>query len=176
MYRYFAFSLAVAATTVAQIPTDLTFHQLTTQYLPFVSINTDYIFNDTRASEQLANATDDPVTIFLSLNLAFEQFLATPPPSAAAGQIETSSSTSVDLNSDLFQYLQLDGVHLSNTFNQTSFMRTRFRDQRYENVTGGQNIEIFRDEITFWVGTGIGFRSYVVIPACISMRTVTSHR
>ena len=176
MYRYVAFSLAVAATTVAQIPTNLTFHELTTQYLPFVSTNTDYIFNDTRASEQLANATNDPVTIFLSLNLPFEQFLATPPPSAAAGQIETSSATSVDLNSDLFQYLQLDGIHLSTTFNQTSFMRTRFRDHRYENVTGGQNIEIFRDEITFWVGTGIGFRSYVVIPACISMRTVTSHR
>ena len=176
MYRYFAFSLAVAATTVAQIPTTLTFHQLTTQYLPFVSINTDYIFNDTRASEQLANATNDPVTIFLSLNLAFEQFLATPPPDAAAGQIETSSATSVDLNSDLFQYLQLDGVHLSTTFNQTTFMRTRFRDHRYENVIGGQNIEIFRNESAFFVGTGIGFKSNVVIPACASMSTVKSHR
>ena len=176
MYRYFAFSLAVAATTVAQIPTNLTFHELTTQYLPFVSVNTDYIFNDTRASEQLANAVNDPVTIFLSLNTPFEQFLATPPPSAAAGQIETSSSTSVDLNSDLFQYLQLDGVHLSTTFNQTSFMRTRFRDQRYENVIGGQNIEVFRNESAFFIGTGIGFKSNVVIPACASMNTATSHR
>ena len=176
MYRYFAFSLAVAATTVAQIPTNLTFQQLTTQYLPFVSINTDYIFNDTRASRQLANAVNDPVTIFLSLNTPFEQFLATPPPSAAAGQIETDSSTNADLNSDLFQYLQLDGVHLSATFNGTSFMRTRYQDDRFEDVIGGQNVEIFRNESAFFVGTGIGFKSNVVIPACASMSTVTSHR
>ena len=176
MYRYFAFSLAVAATAVAQIPTNLTFHQLTTQYLPFVSINTAYILNDTRASEQLANATNDPLTIFLSLNTPFEQFAATPPPSVAAGQIETASATNADLNSNLFQYLQLDGIHLSATFNGTSFMRTRFKNYLYENVIGGQNIEVFRNESAFFVGTGIGFKSNVVIPACISMRTVTLRR
>ena len=176
MYRYFAFSLALAATTVAQIPTDLTFHQLTTQYLPFISINTDYIFNDTHASEQLANATNDPVTIFLSLNTPFQQLLATPPPSVAAGQIETKYSTNADLNSNLLQYLQLDGIHLSATFNGTSFMRTRFKNYLYEVVIGGQNIEVFRNESAFFVGTGIGFKSNVVIPACYSMSTVTSHR
>lgn len=75
MYPYVAFSLAIAATSMAQVPTNLTFHQLTTQYLPFISINTAYILNDTRASQQLANAVDNPVTIFLSLNTPFQQYV-----------------------------------------------------------------------------------------------------
>lgn len=154
----------MAATTMAQIPTNLTFHELTTQYLPFVSINTAYIFNDTRASQQLANAADNPVTIFLSLDTPFQQFAATPPPSAAAGQIETASVTSAAFNSDLFQYLQLDGLHRSTSFNGTSFMRTRFNDTKYEHVTGGQNLEVFRNETTFYVGTGISLKSNVLIP------------
>ena len=161
---------------MAQIPTNLTFHELTTQYLPFVSINADYIFNDTRASQQLANAVDNPVTIFLSLNTPFLQFEATSPPSGAAGQIEAASVTSAVLNSDLFQYLQLDGLHHSTSFNGTSFMRTRFNATQYEHVTGGQKIEVFRNETAFYVGTGIGFKSNVLIPACISMSTVKSHR
>lgn len=176
MYRYVALSLAMAATSMAQIPTNLTFHELTTQYLPFISLNTAYIFNDTRASQQLANAVDNPVTIFLSLNTPFQQFEATPPPSGAAGQIEAASVTSAALNSDLFQYLQLDGLHRSTSFNGTSFMRTRFNDTQYEHVTGGQNIEVFRNETAFYVGTGIGFKSNVLIPARISMSTVRSHR
>lgn len=162
----------MAATSLAQIPTNLTFHELTTQYLPFISINTAYIFNDTRASQQLANAVDNPVTIFLSLNTPFQQFEATLPPSGAAGQIEAASVSSAVLNSDLFQYLQLDGLHPSTSFNRTSFMRTRFNDTQYEHVTGGQNIEVFRNETAFFVKTGIGFKSNVLIPACILMSTV----
>ncbi|CAF9941591.1 MAG: hypothetical protein ALECFALPRED_009237 [Alectoria fallacina] len=149
----------MVATSMAQIPTNLTFHKLTTQYLPFISINTAYIFNDTRASQQLANAVDNPVTIFLSLNTPFQQYDATPPTSGAAGQIEAASVTSAALNSDLFQYLQLDGLHRSTSFNGTSFMRTRFNDTQYEHVSGGQNIEVFRNETAFYVGTGIGFKS-----------------
>lgn len=164
MYRYIAFSLAMAATSMAQIPTNLTFHQLTSQYLPFISINTAYILNDTSASQQLADAVDNPVTIFLSLNTPFQQYEATPPPSGAAGQIEAASVTNAALNSDLFQYLQLDGLHLSTSFNGTSFMRTRFNDTQYEHVTGGQSIEVFRNETAFYVGTGIGFKSNVLIP------------
>lgn len=175
MFRYVVFSLAMGITSMAQIPTNLTFHELTTQYLPFISINTAYIFNDTRASQQLANAVDNPVTIFLSLNTPFQQFEATPPPSNAAGQIEAASVASAALNSDLFQYLQLDGLHHSTSFNGTSFMRTRFNDTQYEHVTGGQKIEVFRNETAFYVGTGIGFKSNVLIPACISMSTVRSH-
>ena len=165
----------MAAASVAQIPTNLTFHELTTQYLPFISINTEYIFNDTRASQQLANAVDNPVTIFLSLDLAFQQFEATPPSSPAAGQIEAASVTNVALNSDLFQYLQLDGLHPSTSFNGTNFMRTRFNDTRFEQVTGGQKIEVFRNESAFYVGTGIDFKSDVVIPVCPSMPTIKSH-
>ena len=84
----------MAAVTIAQIPTNLTFHDLTTKYLPFVSINTAYIFNDSRASQQLADAVINPVTIFLSLNTPFQQYEATPPPNDAAGQIEAASVTS----------------------------------------------------------------------------------
>ncbi|CAF9906920.1 hypothetical protein IMSHALPRED_005392 [Imshaugia aleurites] len=149
----------MAAVTIAQIPTNLTFHDLTTKYLPFVSINTAYIFNDSRASQQLADAVINPVTIFLSLNTPFQQYEATPPPNDAAGQIEAASVTSVALNSDLLQYLQIDGLHRSTSFNGTSFMRTRFNDTQYEHVTGGQNIEVFRNETAFYVGTGIGFKS-----------------
>lgn len=162
----------MAATSMAQIPTHLTFHELTTQFLPFISINTAYIFNDTRASQQLANAVENPVTIFLSLNTPFQQYEATPPPNKAAGQIEGASATSVALNSDLFQYLQLDGLHPSASFNGTSFMRTRFNDTQYEHVTGGQKIEVFRNQTAFYVGTGIGFKSNVLIPVCTSMITV----
>ena len=156
----------MAAVSVAQIPTNLTFHELATQYLPFISTNTEYIFNDTRASQQLANAVDNPVTIFLSLNLPFQQFLATPPSSRAAGEIEAASVANVALNSDLFQYLQLDGLHRSTSFKGANFMTTRFNDTKFEHVTGGQKIEVFRDETAFYVGTGINFKSKVVIPVC----------
>ena len=175
MYRYVAFSLAMAAASVAQIPTTLTFHDLTTKYLPFISINTAYIFNDTRASQQLANAVEHPVTIFLSLDLPFQQFEAIPPSNSAAGQIEAASIANVALTSDLFQYIQLDGLHPSTSFKGASFMRTRFNDTKYENVTGGQNIEVFRNATVFYVGTGIGFKSNVLIPVCPSMSTAKSH-
>ena len=175
MYRYVAFSLAMAATSVAQIPTNLTFRELTTQYLPFVSINTEYIFNDTRASQQLATAVDNPVTIFLSLDLSFQQFQATPPPSRAAGEIEAASVASVALNSDLFQYLQLDGLHPSSSFKGANFVRTRFNDTKFEHVTGGQKIEVFRNETAFYVGTGIGFKSNVVIPVRHLMSMIKLH-
>ena len=174
MYRYFTFTLAMAATSMAQIPTGLTFRELTTQYLPFVSINTAYILNDTRASQQLANAVADPVTIFLSLNTPFQQFAASPPPSGAAGQVETASVTSAALNSDLFQYLQIDGLHPSTSFNGKYFLNTRFNDARYEHVTGAQRIEVFRNETTFYVGTGIGFKSNIVIPVRPPINTARS--
>ena len=51
-------------------------------------------------------------------------------------------------------------------------MRTRFNDTQYEHVSGGQNIEVFRSETAFYVGTGIGFKSNVLIPACTSASTV----
>ena len=164
MYRHVAFSLAFAATSMAQIPTNLTFHELTTQYLPFISINTDYIFNDTRASQQLANAKNDPVTIFLSLNIPFEQFLNTPPPNQAAGEIEKASQVDATANSDLFQYIQLDGLHRSTSFSGTSILKTRFNDTQREHVTGGQKLVVYRNDTSFYMETGIGFKSNVVIP------------
>ena len=176
MYRSIAFSVAMAASSMAQIPTNLTFQELTTQYLPFISINTAYILNDTRASQQLANAINSPVTIFLSLDTPFQQFEATPPPSGAAGQIEAASATNAALNSDLFQYLQLDGLHPSTSFNGTSFVRTRFNDTQYEQVTSGQRIEVFRNETAFYVGTGIGFKSNVLILVCNPTSAIRSYR
>lgn len=161
---------------MAQIPTNLTFHYLTTQYLPFIFINTAYIFNDIMASQQLANAVANPVTIFLSLNTPFQQYEAAPPPSAAAGQIEAASLSSPTLSSDTLQYFQLDGLHRSTSFNGTSFMRTRFNDTQYERVTGGQNIKVSCNETAFYVGTGIGFKSNVLIPACTLISTVRWHR
>ena len=156
---------------MAQIPTSLTFRELTTQYLPFTSINTAYVLNDTRASQQLANAVDNPVTIFMTLDLSFQQFQATPPPSPAAGRLEGASLASAARNSDLFQYLELDGLHRSTSFNGKAFLTTRFNDTRYEQVTGGQKIEVFRNGSAFYIGTGIGFKSNVVIPVCTSMST-----
>ena len=87
MYRHLTLVLAIASTTLAQIPTNTSFQDLTS-YLPFISINTAYIANDTRASAQLANALANPVTIFLNLDVPFTQFIAGPLPSEVAGQIE----------------------------------------------------------------------------------------
>ena len=53
------------------------------------------------------------------------------------------------LQSDLLQYLQIDGVRPSTAFNGTQFLQTRFNDKTYENVTGGERIEVFRNETSF---------------------------
>ena len=53
------------------------------------------------------------------------------------------------LQSDLLQYLQIDGVRPSTTFNGLQFLQTRFNDTTYENVTGGERIEVFRNEKSF---------------------------
>lgn len=54
-------------------------------------------------------------------------------------------------------------------------MKTRFNDTQYEHVTGGQKIKVFRNETAFYVGTGIGFKSNVVIPVCPLMSRAKSH-
>ena len=53
------------------------------------------------------------------------------------------------LTSDLLQYLQVDGVRASGTFDGAEFLQTRFNDTTYMNVTGGQRIEVFRNETNF---------------------------
>ena len=53
------------------------------------------------------------------------------------------------LESDLLQYVQIDGVRPSTTFNGTQFLQTRFNDTTYENVTGRERIEVFRNETSF---------------------------
>ena len=162
MFQYVAFSLAMAAATMAQIPTNLTFRELTTQYLPFVSIHTGYIFNDTRASHQLANAVDNPVTIFLSLDIPFQQFIAVPQP-----EIEKTTVADAALSSDTLQYFQLDNIQKSASFVEgKTFPITRFNDTKYEHVTKGQAMEVFRNATAFYVETGIGFKSNVIIPVC----------
>ena len=61
----------------------------------------------------------------------------------------TANSDNGALTSDLLQYLQVDRVRASTTFNGTQFLQTRFNDTTYENVTGGQRIEVFRNETSF---------------------------
>ncbi|KAK3172362.1 hypothetical protein OEA41_005683 [Lepraria neglecta] len=159
MYRHLTLVLAIASTTLAQIPTNTSFQDLTS-YLPFISVNTAYIANDTRASAQLANAPANPITIFLTtLDVPFTQFIAEPLPSGVAGQIEGVNIANKPLTSGLLQYLQIDGLHLSSSFNGTQFLTTRFNDTKYESVTGGAKIEVFRNETAFYIGTGISFKS-----------------
>ena len=144
-----------AALTTAQgppnstslLPTDASFNDLIS-YLPFISTTTSYLLADPRASNQLAQAPLNPVTVFINLNVPFQQFLAIPL-TGAAGEIETANVNNAVLTSDLFQYLQVDGVRASNTFNGTEFLQTRFNDTTYMNVTGGQRIEVFRNETSF---------------------------
>ena len=131
-----------------QLPTNASFHDLVA-YLPFVNITTSYFLADPRASNQLATAPSNPVTVFLVLDLPFQQFLETLLPPGLGGEIETASINNVPLSSDLLQYLQVDGVRASTTFNGTQFLQTRFNDTTYENVTGGQRIEVFRNETSF---------------------------
>ncbi|KAK4691082.1 hypothetical protein P7C71_g5842, partial [Lecanoromycetidae sp. Uapishka_2] len=164
MHRFIPLLLSIAAITTAQIPTNLPFETLVNQYLPFISINTDYILNDTVASAQLSNAPNDPVTIFLTLNTPFQQFTAAAPPSPAAGALEAASASNATFNSDLFQYLQVDGLHLSTDFNGTYFLTTRLTAPPFNLTTQGNKIEVFRNETAFYVGTGIGFKSNVLIP------------
>jgi len=168
MHRSLPFLLAAAATTLAQIPTNLSFKTLVTDYLPFISLNTEYILNDTIARAQLANALKDPVTISLTLNTPFTQYIATPPPSAAAGAIEAASAANATLNSDLFQYLQVDGLHPSTSFDGTNLLTTRLTAAPFNLTTQGNKIEVFRNKIAFYIGTGIGFKSNVLIPVCLA--------
>ena len=53
------------------------------------------------------------------------------------------------LTSDLLQYLQVDGVRTSGSFEGNEFLRTRFDDRAYVNVTGGQRLMVFRNETSF---------------------------
>lgn len=53
------------------------------------------------------------------------------------------------LTSDLLQYLQVDGVRESGSFEGAEFLKTRFNDTAYVNVTGGQRLMVFRNETSF---------------------------
>lgn len=68
IYIHLILVLAIASTTLAQIPNSTSFQDLTS-YLPFASINAAYVANDTHASTQIANAAAIPVTIFLTLDV-----------------------------------------------------------------------------------------------------------
>ena len=173
MLQYLVLALAMAAVGLAQIPTDLPFQRLT-EYYPFISLSAAPIANDTRASENLASPNS--TTIFLSLNAAFEQFLAQPPSSPAAGQIESVNFANPALTSDLFQYLQLDGLRPSTSFNGTSFVTTRLNNSTYNHVSGGAKIQVFRNETAFYIKTGINFKSNVVIPVSSTISKTFSKR
>ena len=157
MHLYLPLLLTLAATLVTaqlppystfQLPTNASFHDLIA-YLPFVNITASYFLSDPRASIQVATAPSNPVTVYIPLDLPFQQFLATPLPPGVAGETETANINNGVLNSDLWQYLQIDGARASTTFNGTQFLQTRFNNTTYENVTGGQRIEVFRNETSF---------------------------
>lgn len=67
----------------------------------------------------------------------------------AAGQIEMMSFNNTMLTSDLLQYLMVDGVRDSGSFEGAEFLQTRFVDERFVNVTGGQRLGVFRNESSF---------------------------
>ena len=157
MHLYLPLLLTLSATlttaqltpnSTSQLPTNASFGELIA-YLPFVSITASYFLADPRASNQLATAPSNPVTVFINLDLPFQQFLETPLTPGVAGETETANIDNGALTSDLLQYLQIDGVRPSTTFNGTQFLLTRFNDTMYENVTGGQRIEVFRNETSF---------------------------
>lgn len=154
--------LTLSATALAQFPVNLSFVELTSQYLPFISLNTAYVANDTLASSRLANASYHPVTIFLSLDLPFFQFLAEPPSTPAAGQVEQAHYGNPSSNADVLQYLQLDGIHKSTSFNGTSFVKTRLQNK----VSGGAKLKVSRNATSFYIESGLGFVSNVLIPVC----------
>lgn len=68
------------------------------------------------------------------------------------------------MNSDLFQYLQVDGLHPSTSFNGTTFLTTRLTAPPFNLTSQGNKIEVFRNGTAFYVGTAIGFKSNVLIP------------
>ena len=157
MHLYLPLLLTLSATLTTaqlapistfQLPINASFRDLIA-YLPFVNITASDFLADPRASNQLATAPSDPVTVFFTSDLPFPQFLETPLPPGVAGETETASLNNGALDSDLFQYLQVDGARASTTFNGTQFLQTRFNDTTYENVTGGQRIEVFRNETRF---------------------------
>lgn len=131
-----------------QLPSNASFHDLIA-YLPFINVTASFFLSDARASNQLATALSNPVTVFINLDLPYQQFLASPLPPGIAGEIENASVNNGALTSGLLQYLQIDGVRPSTTFNGTEFLQTRFNDTTYENVTGGERIEVFRNETSF---------------------------
>ena len=156
MHPYLPLLLTLSATlTAAQgtpnstslLPTNASFNELIS-YLPFISTTTSYLLTDPRASNQLAQAPSNPVTVFINLDVPFQQFLATQL-TGTAGQIENASINNAALNSDLVQYLQVDGVRATSSFSGAEFLQTRFNDTTYMNVTGGQRIEVFRNETSF---------------------------
>lgn len=152
--------LALGATALARIPTDLSFVELTFRYLPFVSLNTAYLANDNLASHQLANARNDPVTIFLSPDLPFLQFLAEPPLNTAASRVEQARYEDPQFSEKLLQYSQLDGAHKSTSFNGTSFLTTRLKNE----ATGYRaKMKVFRNATNFYVKPGLGYVSNVLV-------------
>ncbi|KAL2053468.1 hypothetical protein ABVK25_006119 [Lepraria finkii] len=96
--------------------------------------------------------------------LPFTQFIAEAVPSGVAGHTEGANIANKPLTSDMLQCLQIDGLHPSSSFNGTQFLTTRFNDTKYEIVTGGAKIEVFRNETAFYIGTCISFKSNVLIP------------
>ncbi len=139
------------------------FFKLIDIFFPFLSISTTFLRADARARGQLQFVRINPVTIFLPLDFAFQQFAISSAPGTRADMFERASFTNPKSNSDLYQYLQLSGLYPPRILNGTKFLPTRLSGESC-GVTGGAKLKIFRDSKSFWIQTGFGRVSNVIIP------------
>ncbi|MCJ1339964.1 hypothetical protein MMC09_005256 [Bachmanniomyces sp. S44760] len=152
---------ASAGLTLAQIPPNLDFADFT-KYLPFCSNSLSYMLNSSVNPTTYANA--DGLTVFLTLDFPFFEFLAKGLPGGVIGQIETKNLANIELLDGLFSLFQVPGQYPSASINGTEFLTTRFTDPKYNFVTGGAKLLVHRDATSFYIKTGLNLISDVVIP------------
>lgn len=152
------------AVSHAQIPNDLSFADLA-KYLPYASASTGVILNSPALAAQVAAASNN-ITIFLTFDIPLQQFIATPPApgvSPAALAIEAANAKNPTLNTNLFQFLQLQGLYSANALNGTNFFPTAFTSGPYNHISGGQKLGVFKNSTNFYIRSGIDFSSNVLI-------------
>ena len=149
---------AIVQIVLAQIPSNVTIpfnvtlEQLGKTYLPYLSENIEFLLSDPNTSDQLARAETNPVTIFMtnkSLPEIAEFFPAWRP------DVEWFEQAL-----DMFQYIQVDGVHKSTSFNGTKILQTRFIDSMKRNTS----LSVFRSDTEFWVKSGLVAIANITVP------------
>ena len=158
-FTSFVFIIAIVQIVQAQIPSNVTFEQLGKSYLPDLSDNIEFILADPITSDQLARAETNSVTIFISNESLVWQAVLMPP-----WRPEDELSEQVH---DLFQYMQVDGVHKSTSFNGTETLQTRFIDSSLSEMKRNTSLLVFRNDTEFWVKSGSGAIANVTVPVRI---------